>query len=183
MGLSTRESLDQSDVARPAECRWVLGDFVHVHDPYSSRSVARRLRGVWTEACSGGFSSESVSLDAAGMTDTGLLTTVASLGTHQRAIGGRHVALAGDLAHRSRWALDGMARKAGHARAALFFAALWTITVGEQGIEQTMADATGRSSVMTTALSNSSGRMRPSSSSAMSPRVRAMVGIFCRSGW
>ncbi len=54
---------------------------------------------------------------------------------------------------------------------------------GSRGIEQTMADATGRSSVMTTALSISSGRMRPSSSSTMSPRVRAMVGIFCRSGW
>ena len=69
------------------------------------------------------------------MTDTGLLTTVASLGTHQRAIDGRHVTLAGNLAHRSRLSLgaDGMARNAGYAKPALFLAAIWTITVGEQG--------------------------------------------------
>jgi hypothetical protein len=87
----------------------------------------------WADASPGAVGSGSASADAAGMTDTGLLSAVAAMGAHQRVIDGSRAALAGELAHRSQLSLgsEGMARKAGHAKPALFLAELWTITVGE----------------------------------------------------
>ncbi len=87
----------------------------------------------WADAAAGGFTSGSVSADAAGMGDTGLLSVIAAIGTHQRSFDAVRVAAAGEIAYRSQLTLgtDGMARKAGHAKPGAFLAELWTITVGE----------------------------------------------------
>jgi hypothetical protein len=87
----------------------------------------------WADAAVGGFPSESLSADAAGMVDSGVLDVAAALATFQRSVDAPRVVIAGEIAHRSQLFLgiDGMARKAGHAKPAQFLAELWKITVGE----------------------------------------------------
>jgi hypothetical protein len=87
----------------------------------------------WADAAAGGFTSGTGAADAAGMGDTGLMTVIAAIGSHQRSFDSLRVAAAGEIAHRSQLSLgtDGMARKAGHAKPAQYLAELWTITVGE----------------------------------------------------
>jgi len=79
------------------------------------------------------LSAPSLSGDAAGMVDSGVLDVAAAMATLQRAVDAPRVVIAGEIAYRSQLILgtEGMARKAGYAKPALFLAELWTITVGE----------------------------------------------------
>ncbi len=72
-------------------------------------------------------------VDPVGLPDQGVLDAAMSVGDDFRAVNIRRVAVAGEVAFRSQLSLgaEGMARRAGHARAALLVAELWKITTGE----------------------------------------------------
>ena len=91
------------------------------------------FEGAWAVASMGAGTSGSVAVDAAGMTDTGVINSLHAIQQHMRTANIARIALAGQIAERSRASLGeaGMARKAGYGRAALMVAAICSITPAE----------------------------------------------------
>ncbi|MCU1523825.1 MAG: hypothetical protein JWO18_719 [Microbacteriaceae bacterium] len=96
--------------------------------------AAEQLRAEWSE-CLGAFleTDSTLSAQVESMTDAGLDTVIAGLGSLQRLLDAVRASVAGGVAHRSRPSLggDGMAKRAGYARPSSMLADRWGITTSE----------------------------------------------------